>query len=442
MRQRHTRIIATLGPACDSPEMIQKLVAAGADVIRINASHAGPGTIERYVHSIRQASERCDSYTGILLDLQGPKIRLGSFEMGAATLRQGVMFRITTDDVTGTDHQSSTTYRDFGKDVRVGEKVLLADGAVEMLVMASNGTSANCKVVRGGTVFNHQGINLPGTALSAPSLTEKDRQDMLEGVRLKVDMIALSFVRRADDITMLRKDLERNGARMPIVAKIERGEAWQSIDEIIQATDGAMVARGDLGVEMSMGLVPHIQKTMIDRCIQRNRFVITATQMLESMIENSVPTRAEVSDITNAIYDGTDAVMLSAETAKGKYPLEAVRMMAEIAESAELHAPERHPRVLTRSLIHYNEVVADLISRAAQVGAGESGCGIYGNGPYGAPDRRPTPRSSHLRLHPGQSHRPSTGGLARGDGAGFTRRAIGGGDGRVYGSEPCQPQLD
>ena len=204
--------------------------------------------------------------------------------------------------------------------------------------------------------------------LHPPALTEKDQQDMLEGIRLKVDMIALSFVRRADDIIRLRKDIERNGAKVPIIAKIERAEAWQSIDEIIQTADGAMVARGDLGVEISMGLVPHIQKTVIDRSIQRNRFVITATQMLETMIENSVPTRAEVSDITNAIYDGTDAVMLSAETAKGKYPIEAVRMMAEIAESAELHAPERHPRVLTKSLVHFNEVIADLISRAARVG--------------------------------------------------------------------------
>jgi pyruvate kinase len=348
--------------------MIQKLIMAGADVIRINASHAGSGGLEHYVRAVREASERCGSYTGILLDLQGPKIRLGTFEKGSATLREGDKFRITTDDVLGNERISSTIYRDFGKDVRVGEKVLLADGAVELYVMDSDGTAADCHVVRGGKVSNNQGINLPGTALSAPSLTEKDRQDLMEGIRLKVDMVALSFVRRADDITNLRKDIDRQGAKIPIIAKIERGEAWQSIDEIIQASDGAMVARGDLGVEMSMGLVPHIQKTMIDRCITRNRFVITATQMLESMIENAVPTRAEVSDITNAIYDGTDAVMLSAETAKGKYPLEAVRTMAEIAESAETHAPERHPRVLTRSLVNYNEVIADLISRAARVG--------------------------------------------------------------------------
>jgi pyruvate kinase len=367
MRKRHTRIIATLGPACCSVEMIRKLILAGADVFRLNASHAGAGTLEQYVQAIREASERCGVYTGILLDLQGPKIRLGAFQTGSATLREGELFRITTDDVAGTDEQSATTYRDFGKDVRVGEKVLLADGAVEMIVLSNDGTAANCRVVRGGVVFNHQGINLPGTALSAPSVTDKDRRDMLEGIRLKVDMIALSFVRRASDIIRLREDIARQGAQLPIIAKIERAEAWQGIDEILEAGDGAMVARGDLGVEVSLGLVPHIQKTVIDKSIQQNRFVITATQMLESMIESPVPTRAEVSDITNAIYDGTDAVMLSAETAKGKYPVEAVRIMAEIAESAELHAPERHQRVINRSLVHFNELVADLTYRAARV---------------------------------------------------------------------------
>ena len=368
MRKRHTRVIATLGPACCSPEMIQKLIQAGTDVFRLNASHAGAGTLEEYVNAIRDASGRCGVYTGVLLDLQGPKIRLGAFEKGSATLREGESFRITTEQVVGTDEQSSTTYRDFGKDVRVGEKVLLADGAVELVVLSNDGTTAECKIIRGGTVSNHQGINLPGTALSAPSMTEKDRRDLQEGVRLKVDMIALSFVRRADDILRLRRELERQGARLPIIAKIERAEAWQSIDEVLQAADGAMVARGDLGVEMSMGIVPHIQKTVIDKSIQYNRFVITATQMLESMIESAVPTRAEVSDISNAIYDGTDAVMLSAETAKGKYPVQAVKVMGEIAEMAELHAPERHPRVVNKSLVNYNEVVADLTYRAARIG--------------------------------------------------------------------------
>ena len=368
MRQRHTRIIATLGPACSSVEMIQRLITAGADVFRINASHSGDGIIAKYAQAVREASERCDVYAGVLLDLQGPKIRLGAFQKGSATLRQGEIFRITTDDVVGTDDQSSTTYRDFGKDVRVGEKVLLADGAVELLVLKNDGITAECRVVRGGVVFNHQGINLPGTALSAPSLTEKDRRDMLEGIRLKVDMIALSFVRRADDIVRLRKEIEQQGARVPIIAKIERAEAWQAIDDILDASDGAMVARGDLGVEMSMGQVPHIQKTVIDKSIQHNRFVITATQMLESMIESPVPTRAEVSDITNAIYDGTDTVMLSAETAKGKYPVDAVRIMAEIAQSAEEHAPERHPRIINTALVNYNEVVADLTCRASRIG--------------------------------------------------------------------------
>jgi len=368
MRQRHTRIIATLGPACDSVEMIRQLICSGADVFRINASHADNNTLIQYVKAVREASEKCSVYAGILLDLQGPKIRLGAFRNGFATLRTGGTFSITTDEMQGTDEQASTTYRDFVNDVRPGDKVLLADGAVELVVKNKEGATAECAVVRGGMVSNHQGINLPGTPISAPSLTEKDLRDLQEGVRQRVDMIALSFVRRADDITELRKILQQQSAQVPIIAKIERGEAWQGIDEILQASDGSMVARGDLGVEVAMGLVPHIQKTVIDKAIQQNRFVITATQMLESMIESPVPTRAEVSDITNAIYDGTDAVMLSAETARGKYPADAVRVMAEIAESAELYLPQRHRRVIDRTLVHYNEVIADLTCRASRIG--------------------------------------------------------------------------
>jgi len=368
MRQRHTRIIATLGPACCSVEMIRQMICSGADVFRINASHADAETISRYVQAVREASERCSVYAGILLDLQGPKIRLGAFRNGSATLRKGASFRITTEEVLGTDEQSSTTYQDFVRDVRSGDKVLLADGAVELVVEKSAGTASDCKVMRGGVVSDHQGINLPGTALSAPSLTEKDRRDLQEGIRHRVDMVALSFVRRAEDISQLRRDLELQSAKLPIIAKIERAEAWEGIDEILQATDGAMVARGDLGVEVAMGLVPHIQKTVIAKAIQMNRFVITATQMLESMIESPVPTRAEVSDITNAIYDGTDAVMLSGETARGKYPADAVRVMAEIAESAEMHLPVRYSRVLNRTLFHYNEVIADLTCRASRIG--------------------------------------------------------------------------
>ena len=348
--------------------MIRQLICAGADVFRLNASHANPATLAQYVQSVREASERCGVFAGVLLDLQGPKIRLGEFRDGSVRLQKGGTFRLTTDEVAGTEEQASTTYEDFVKDVREGDQVLLADGAVELRVLKCEGTTSECRVVRGGVISNHQGINLPGTALSAPSLTEKDRRDLQEGVRLGVDMIALSFVRRAEDILQLKKDLAQQAARLPIIAKIERAEAWQSIDDILQAADGAMVARGDLGVEVAMGLVPHIQKTVIEKAIQCNRFVITATQMLESMIESPVPTRAEVSDITNAIYDGTDAVMLSAETARGKYPVDAVRIMGEIAEAAELHLPVRLQRRIHRTLINYNEVIADLACRASQIG--------------------------------------------------------------------------
>ncbi len=372
MRQRCTRIIATLGPACASYDQIGELMCAGADIFRINASHADIDTQARYIDLVRKSSRDCDMHIGILLDLQGPKIRLGAFRSGSVCVAKDEPFRITTQHVIGNTAEASTTYENFAHDVRPGDRVLLADGAVEMIVVDTDGVSAVCRVIRGGVLCDHQGINLPGTNLSAPSLTEKDRNDLEQGLRQDVDMIALSFVRRAADIRSLQEHLSRQSITLPIIAKIERPEAWERIDEIIQAADGVMVARGDLGVEMSIGEVPHIQKTVIEKARLRNRFTITATQMLESMMDSPVPTRAEVSDITNAVYDGTDALMLSGETAKGRYPADAVRTMSEIARVAELHSPIYEAQSINKNRIGHAEVIADAACRMASSGGIEA----------------------------------------------------------------------
>jgi pyruvate kinase len=265
--------------------------------------------------------------------LQGPKIRLGRFENGGVTLETDAIFTITTEQVMGTAERASTSYSRFAKDVKAGDRVLLADGIIELIALESDGVSVQTRVVNGGPIGDHKGINLPGVQVSIPSLTEKDLADLHFGLNAGVDLVALSFVRTADDVRQLRDRL--GGRPVSIVAKIEKPEGYENIEPILDVTDGVMVARGDLGVEISLERVPRIQKSIIRRARRKGRFVITATQMLESMIENPRPTRAEVSDVANAIYDGTDAVMLSAETSVGKYPVDAVRYMAKIAAESE-----------------------------------------------------------------------------------------------------------
>lgn len=332
----NTKIVATLGPATDTPDTIRKLFEAGVDVFRLNASH---GTQEDHGNRVRMVRQIADEMgilaAGILLDLQGPKIRLGKFEGGKVFLPTGSAFTITTDEVMGTVQCASTTYVDFARDVREGDQVLLADGSVELRVLNSDGTAAECEVVSGGWIGDRKGINLPGVQVSTPSLTRKDMSDLQFGLEAGIDFVAMSFVRKPQDVLRLRLFLEEKDAHIPIIAKIEKPEAWQNLDDILQESDGVMVARGDLGVEMALEKVPFIQKSIIDRARQQGKFVITATQMLESMIEHSFPTRAEVSDVANAIYDGTDAVMLSAETSTGKYPVEAVSLMDRISGEAE-----------------------------------------------------------------------------------------------------------
>jgi pyruvate kinase len=329
----NTKIVATLGPATDAPGVLRQLLAAGVDVFRLNASHGAQDAHAARIDAVRAAARDAHVHAGILLDLQGPKIRLGRFENGGVTLEKDAIFTITTDQVMGTAERASTGYSRFAKDVKAGDRVLLADGIIELIALESDGVSVQTRVVNGGPIGDHKGINLPGVQVSIPSLTEKDLADLHFGLNAGVDLVALSFVRTADDVRQLRDRL--GGRPVSIVAKIEKPEGYENIEPILDVTDGVMVARGDLGVEISLERVPRIQKSIIRRARRKGRFVITATQMLESMIENPRPTRAEVSDVANAIYDGTDAVMLSAETSVGKYPVDAVRYMAKIAAESE-----------------------------------------------------------------------------------------------------------
>jgi pyruvate kinase len=332
---RATKIVATLGPSTDSEAVMQSLFDAGVDVFRLNASHGTHDDHARRIRMVRELAAERKTFTGILLDLQGPKIRLGTFRNGPFLLHDGALFTITTEAVEGTAELASTTYPDFASDVKAGDTVLIADGTIELRVLESDAIAARCKVIRGGMISDRKGINLPGVRVSTPSLSKKDIADAHFGVAQDVDFFALSFVRQARDVLRLRHLLEEVDARQPIVAKIEKPEGWENLDSILDECDGVMVARGDLGVEMALEKVPAIQKTIIEKARQCGKFVITATQMLESMIENPLPTRAEVSDVANAIYDGTSAVMLSAETSAGKHPIEAVKVMARIANQTE-----------------------------------------------------------------------------------------------------------
>jgi pyruvate kinase len=332
-RMSKTKIVATLGPATDPPGLLGQLLAGGVDVFRLNASHGTQEEHRARIAAVRQAAQEARVHAGILLDLQGPKIRLGRFIGGGCTLQAGSTFTITTEPADGTCERASTSYANFARDVQAGDRILLNDGALELRALESDGIAVRTEVVRGGPIGDHKGINLPGVRVSIPSLTEKDLADLSFGLAAGVDMVALSFVRTAADVEHLRGRL--GGRPVPIVAKIEKPEAWDNIEPILGVADGVMVARGDLGIETALERVPRIQKSIIRRARRSGRFVITATQMLESMIENPMPTRAEVSDVANAIYDGTDAVMLSAETAVGQYPVEAVRFMSRIAAETE-----------------------------------------------------------------------------------------------------------
>jgi pyruvate kinase len=363
---RKTKIIATLGPAC-TPEILKELLSVPVAVFRINASHGSHASHQMQIAMVRRLSEEIHCCPGILFDLQGPKIRLGRFKGGTATMSSGSTFTITTDPVIGDAFRASTDYSNLAADVNAGNRLVLADGAVELRALRIDSTSVVCVVTSGGVVRDHQGINLPNVKLSTPSLTEKDLCDVEFAVEHKVDFVALSFVRSASDVVDLRRILAEKALRVPIIAKIERPEACEDLDAIIQAADGVMVARGDLGVEMSLARVPALQKKILERSRRLGKFAVVATQMLESMTSNRAPTRAEVSDVATGVYDGADALMLSAETATGAYPVDSARMMASIAletEGADAHLP-------IGSLPHqessnHAHIAADACCRAAQ----------------------------------------------------------------------------
>ena len=333
---RRAKIIATIGPACHSEAAMRDLLRLGMDVARLNFSHGSHEDHARNIERLRRAADREGQSVCILQDLQGPKIRTGRLERREPVeIKSGSTVIITPRDISGTATRISTTFPDLAREVEPGARILLTDGLIELRVRGTRGKDVICDVLNGGTLGEHQGINLPGVGLSIPALTPKDRKDLEFGLTHGVDAVALSFVRRAADVRTVKQIIAAHHSDIPVIAKLEKPQAIDHLEEILEVADGAMVARGDLGVEVAPEKVPVIQKQVIRRAAAWRKPVITATQMLESMIENPRPTRAEASDVANAIFDGSDAVMLSAETATGRYPREAVAMMARIIVEAE-----------------------------------------------------------------------------------------------------------
>ena len=341
---RKAKILATLGPASNTQEKIETMIESGVSAVRINMSHGTHDEHTAAVANARAAAQKLDRALSILVDLSGPKIRTRSLKNGVPVeLKEGEHFTITTRDIEGTQDQVGTNFSELPEVVEPGTRILVDDGAIELVVESETENDVICRVVVGGWLKERKGINLPNTPLPIPSMTEKDRNDLMWAMGQNVDYVALSFVRKADDCREVKKLIKemntRSIGRALLVAKIEKAEAIENLDDIIAETDGVMVARGDLGVETSVELVPVYQKRIIEKAIANDKFVITATQMLQSMSESPSPTRAEASDVANAVWDGSDAVMLSAETASGSYPVEAIRTMARIIDAAETVKP-------------------------------------------------------------------------------------------------------
>jgi pyruvate kinase len=332
---RRAKIVCTLGPATSSPEAIRDLVRAGMDVARLNFSHGTHAEHERVYRLVREAADSEGRAVGILADLQGPKIRLGSFADGPQTWATGETVRITTEDVEGTHDRVSTTYAGLADDARAGESLLVDDGNVALEVTEVEGRDVVCRVVEGGRVSDHKGISLPHTAVSVPAMSDKDEADLRFALGLRVDVVALSFVRSPADAELVHKIMDEYGARLPVIAKLEKPEAVDALEAIVLAFDAVMVARGDLGVELALEDVPLVQKRAVQIARENAKPVVVATQMLESMIHNFRPTRAEASDVANAVLDGADAVMLSGETSVGSYPIETVQTMSRIVAAVE-----------------------------------------------------------------------------------------------------------
>ncbi len=360
---KRTKIIATIGPASSSAAVIAKLIRAGMDVARLNFSHGERKDHKKRIRLIRQEAARAGKQIAIIQDLQGPKIRVGVMQNDAVTLKRGDMPTLTSSSVIGSPSVITVTYRHLARDLRAGDAILFDDGRLELTMVKKTVGGILAKVIRGGILKSHKGVNIPGSHLAIPSITSKDKEDIIFGIEQGVDYVALSFVRSADDIENAKRFIRTIGADIPIIAKIEKPEAIENLDAIIKAADGIMVARGDLGVEMPPEQVPLLQKKIITACNKAEKPVITATQMLESMIENPQPTRAEASDVANAILDGTDCVMLSGETAAGKYPVQAVEVMARIATQVETSLS---PVPADRDISGVGESVSHAASRAAE----------------------------------------------------------------------------
>jgi pyruvate kinase len=366
--RKRAKIICTIGPSCNTEPVLRDLMRLGMDVARLNFSHGSHDDHARSIKRLRETAEKEGRTICILQDLQGPKIRTGNLQdHQPVTLKSKSHVTITPRDIEGTAELISTTFKTLAREVQPGARILLSDGLIELRVAKVRGNDVECEVINGGQLGEHKGINLPGVALSIPALTEKDRDDLEFGIAQDVDMVALSFVRSAADVRSVKEIIEAHGKDIPVIAKLEKPQALEQLDQIFSMADGVMVARGDLGVEMPPEKVPVIQKHVIAQSALWRKPVITATQMLESMIENPRPTRAEASDVANAIFDGTDAVMLSAETASGLYPREAVAMMSRIvveAETSMLESPP--PRRRERRKLSIAETICESIAHAAE----------------------------------------------------------------------------
>ncbi|MEU7633312.1 pyruvate kinase [Nocardia sp. NPDC049220] len=357
---RRTKIVCTLGPATATEDRIRELVESGMDVARLNFSHGEHADHAENYKKVRQASDHLGRAVGILADLQGPKIRLGRFLEGKTVWATGEEVRITVDDVDGTHDRVSTTYKELAADAKSGDRLLVDDGKVGLTVIRVDGNDVVCRVTEGGPVSNNKGVSLPGMDVSVPALSEKDIEDLEFALNLGVDFIALSFVRSPSDVELVHDVMDRLGRRVPVIGKLEKPEAIDNLEAIVLAFDAVMVARGDLGVELPLEQVPIVQKRAIQMARENAKPVIVATQMLESMIENSRPTRAEASDVANAVLDGADAVMLSGETSVGKYPIETVRTMARIVHAVETESTRVPP------LTHVPRTKRGVISYAAR----------------------------------------------------------------------------
>lgn len=365
---RKTKIVCTIGPSSESLENVKKLILAGMNVARLNFSHGDFEEHGNRIKNIRQACKELNKSVAILLDTKGPEIRTGKLEVEPIELVQDEFITLTTEEILGTKDRISITYKDLPSDVEPGSTILIDDGLIGLTVIEVSGTEIKCRIVNGGTIKSKKGVNVPGVAISLPGITEKDANDIIFGIEQDVDFIAASFVRKASDVLEIRELLaEHNAGHIQIISKIENQQGVDNLDEILEVSDGLMVARGDLGVEIPAEEVPLAQKLMINKCNVAGKPVITATQMLDSMQRNPRPTRAEASDVANAIFDGTDAIMLSGETAAGKYPVESVLTMSRIAEKAEssLNYRDLFNKQRTAQEISITEAISQSVSISA-----------------------------------------------------------------------------